>query len=45
MSELEQNFRTRIKRNPKLRAKLTKSTILNNKLVIHDERLGGKQII
>ena len=31
MSELERNFRTRRVRNPKLKTKLTKSTILNYK--------------
>ena len=45
MSELEKNFLTRRKRNPKLKIKLSKFMIINYKLMIHDERLGGKHII
>ena len=40
MSKLERNFQTRRERNLKLRMKLTKSTILNYKLMIQHERLG-----
>ena len=32
-------------RNPKLKTKLTKSTILNYNLMIHDKRLEGKHVI
>ena len=45
MNELERNFRTQFNENTKLKMKLSKLTILNYKLMIHDETLEGKHII
>ena len=45
MSELHRNFRTRFNKKNELKMKLTKLTILNYKLMIHDKILGGKHVI
>ena len=44
-SELGKKIWTRRERNPKFKRKLTKSTILNYNLMIHDKRLGRKHIM
>ena len=45
MSELEKKILMGRERNPKLKTKLTKSTILNYNLMIQEKILGGKHII